>query len=149
MSLHVNARKVREGGVVGADDRPGGSPSGRGDDQVVRPARSSLVSDMNEELGVDLRDRTVVVENGDDRQDVVKEGEAGRSLLSLGHEHTDSQLGRGDGGDRHLVVVADSIVEVGRGAFRTDQERCVEEEPGQGRSWISTTDRMAARSFDH
>ena len=48
------------------------------------------MSDMNEQLGVSLRDRTVVVEDGDYRQDVVKEGEAGRSLLSSGQEHTDS-----------------------------------------------------------
>lgn len=149
MCLDLNAGEIRECCVVGADDRAGGSPRSRGDDQVVRPAGSSLVSDMNEQLGVDLRDSAVVVENGDDRQHVLKEGEAGRSLLSRGQEHTDSQLGCGDGGDRHLVVVVESFVEVGGGAFRVDQECCVKEEPGQGRSSISTTDWMAARSSDH
>lgn len=149
MCLYLNTRKVSEGGGVGADNRPGGSPRSSGDDQVVRPARSSLVSDMNEQLGVDLRNRTVVVEHGDDRHDVVKEGEAGRSLLSRGQEHTDSQLRRGDGGDRRLVVVAHSIVELGCRAFRVDEKGRVKEEPGQGRSSISTTDWMAARSFDH
>ena len=107
------------------------------------------MSDMDEQLGVDLCDRTVVVEHGDDRQDVAKEGEASRSLRSRGKEHTDAQLRGGDGGDRHLVVVADSIVEIYCGALRVDQEGCVKEEPGQGRSSISTTDRMAARSLDH
>ena len=149
MGLHLNARKISEGGVVGADDRAGRSPRSSGDDQVVCPARSSLVSNVDKQLGVDLRDRTVVVEHGDDRQEVVKEGEAGRSPLSRGKEHTDAQLRCGDGGDRYLVVIADSIVEVGCGAFRVDQEGCVKEKPGQGRSSISTTDLLAARSFDH
>jgi hypothetical protein len=45
MCSDLNAREVREGGVVGADDRAGGSPRGCGDDQVMRAARSSLVSD--------------------------------------------------------------------------------------------------------
>ena len=125
MCSDLNAREVREGCVVGADDRAGGSSRSCGDDQVVRPARSSLVPDMNQQLGVDLRDRTVVVEDGDDRQHVLKEGEAGRSLLSGGQEHTDSQLRCSDGGDRHLVVVADGIVELACGAFRVDQECCV------------------------
>ncbi len=122
MCLDLNARKVREGGVIGADDRAGGSPRSCGDGQVVRPARPCLVPDMNEQLGMDLRDRTVVVDDGDDPQHVLKEGEAGRSLLSGGQEHTDSQLRRGDGGDRHLVVVVDGIVELACGAFRVDQE---------------------------
>ena len=145
MCLYLNARKVREGGGVGADDRPGGSSRSGGDDQVVRPARSSLVSDMNEQLGVDLRDRTVVVEHRDDRQDVVKEGQACRSLLSRGQEHTDSQLRHRDGGDRRLVVVAHSIVEFGWGAFRVDQERGVKEEPGQGRSSMAVISDISIR----
>ncbi len=149
MGLDLNAREVSEGGVVGAYDRAGCSPRGSGDDQVVRPARPALVSDMNEQLGVNLRHRAVVVEDGDHGQDVLKKGEAGGSLLSRGHEHTDSKLGGGDGGDRHFVVVTDSIVEVNCRTFRVDQEGCVKEEPGQGRSSTSTTDRTAARSFDH
>lgn len=90
MCSYLNAREVREGGVVGAYDRAGGSPRGSGDDQVVRPARPSLVSDMNEQLGVKLRHCSVVVEDGDHRQDVLKKGEASRSLLSRRQEHTDS-----------------------------------------------------------
>lgn len=112
MCLQLNAREVRECGAVGADDRARGSPSSGGDDQVVRPARSSLASDMNEQLGVDRGDRTVVVEHGDGRQDVVKEGEAGRSLLSRGQEYTDTQLRRRYCGDRYSVVVAEGFVEV-------------------------------------
>ncbi len=149
MRLDLNAWEVSEGGVVRADDSPSSSPCSSGDYQVVRPARSSLASDMHEQLGVDLGNRTVVVEHGDDRQDVVKEGEPGRSLRSRGQQHTDSQLRRGDGGDRNFVVVADSIVEVGCRTLRVDQEGCVEEEPGQGLSSISTTDRAAARSLAH
>jgi len=82
MGLHLNAWEVGEGSVVGADNRAGGSPRRRGDDQIVRPAGSSLLSDVNEQLGVNLRDGTVVVEHGDDRQDVVEEGEAGSPLPS-------------------------------------------------------------------
>lgn len=104
---------------------------------------------MHEQLGVDLGDGSVVVEHGDDRQDVVKEGEPGRSLLSRGQQHTDSQLRRGDGGDGHFVVVADSIVEVFGRTLRIDQEGCVKEEPGQGRSSISMTDRTTVRSLAH
>jgi len=149
MCPDLNAGEVREGCVVGADNRAGGSPGSGGDDQVVRSARSSLVSNMNEQPGVDLRDSTVVVEDGDDRQDLFQESEAGRSLLPRGQEHTNPQLRCGDGGDRHFVVVADCIVEVRRGAFCVNQECGVKEEPGQGRSSISMMDRVAARSSDH
>jgi hypothetical protein len=113
MWLDLNAGEVREGCIVGADNRTGGGLRSCCDDQIVRPAGSSLESDMNEQLGVELRDSAVIVENGDDRQHVLKEGEAGCSLLSRGQEHTDSQLGCGDGGDRYLVVVVESFVEVG------------------------------------
>jgi len=147
--LYLNAWEVGEGSAVGADNRAGGSPRRRGDDQVVRSSGSSLASDMNEQLGVDLRDGTVVVEHGDHRQDVVEEGEAGSSLPSRGQEHADPQLRCGDGGNCNLVVVADGIVEVDRGAFRVDQECRIKKEPGQARSSISTADRMAATSFDH
>lgn len=149
MRLHFHAREVGEGGVVGAQDRPGGSPRSSGDDQIVRPTRPPLVSDMNEQLGVNLCYRAVVVDDGDHSQDVFKKGEAGRSLLSRGQEHTDSELRRGDGGDSDLVVITDSIVEVDCRTFRVDQEGCVKQEPGQGRSSISTTDRTSATSFDH
>ncbi len=39
------------------------------------------MSDVNEQLGVELRYRAVVVEHRDDGQNVVEEGEAGRSVL--------------------------------------------------------------------
>lgn len=90
MSLHFDAREVGEGGVVGAHDGAGSSPRSSGDDQIVRPARPALVSDMNEQLGVNLRHRAVVVDDGDHGQDVLEKGEAGRSPLSRGQEHTDS-----------------------------------------------------------
>jgi len=88
------------------------------------------------------------VEHGHGRQDVDEEGEAVRSALSREQEHADPQFRCGDGGDRRLVV-ADGIFEVDGGAFCVDQEGRAKEEPGQGRSSISTTDRMAATSFDH
>lgn len=90
MRLYLNAWEVSEGGVVGAYDRAGGSPCGSGDDHVVRPPRPSLVSDMNEQLGVNLRHRAVVVEDRDHGQDVLKKGEAGCSLASRRQEYTDS-----------------------------------------------------------
>jgi hypothetical protein len=82
MCLDLNAREVGEGGVVRAYESAASSPSSCGDYQVVRAARSPLVSDVDEQLGVDLRDRTVVVEDRDDREDIVEELEAGGPLLS-------------------------------------------------------------------
>lgn len=90
MSLHLDAWEVGEGGVVGAHDGAGGSPRSSADDQVVRSARPTLVSDMNEQLGVNLCHRAVVVDDGDHGQDVLKKREAGCSLLSRGQEHTDA-----------------------------------------------------------
>ncbi len=90
MCLHLDAWEVSEGAAVGAYDRAGGSPCGRGDDQIVRPARPPLVSDVNEQLGVNRRYGVVVVEEGDHGQDVLEKGETGRSLLSRGKEHPDS-----------------------------------------------------------
>lgn len=90
MRLHLHAREVGEGGVVGAHDGAGGSPRSSSDDQIVRPTRPALMSDMNEQLCVNLCDRAVVVDDGDHGQDIFKKREAGRSLLSRGQEHTDS-----------------------------------------------------------
>lgn len=147
--LDLDAWEVGESGVIRAQDSAGCSPRGSRNDQVVRPPGRSLASDMDQQLGMGLCDSTVVVEDGDDREDAFKERKAGRSLLPRGEEHADSQFGCSDGGDGDLVVVADSIVEVGCRAFGVDQEGRVTEEPGQGRSSISTTARMAARSFGH
>lgn len=107
------------------------------------------MADVNEQLRVNLCHRAVVVDDGDHGQDILEKREAGRSLLSRGQEHTDSELRRGDGGDRNLVVVADRIVQVGSRTFRVNQKGCVKEKPGQSRSSISTTDRTSARSFVH
>lgn len=90
MRLHLHAREVGEGGVVGAHDGEGGSPRSSGDDQIVRRARPALVSNMNEQLRVNLCHRAVVVDDGDHGQDLFKKREASRSLLSRGQEHTDS-----------------------------------------------------------
>lgn len=82
MGMYLNAWEVGEGAVVGADDRAGSGPRGGGDDQIVGAAGLSLVADMNEQLGVNLRHRTVVVEDRDYGQDVLEKGEARCSLPS-------------------------------------------------------------------
>jgi hypothetical protein len=148
MRLNLNSGQVGKCRFVGSHDGAAYGPCGGGDDQVVRAPGPSLASDMYEQLGMDLRDCTVVVEDGNDLQDVAEEGNAGGTVLARGQEHTNSQLGCGDSGHRNLVVIGDGVVEGLSRSFGVDEKGRVEEKPGQVRSSISTTDRTAARSCD-
>lgn len=66
VGLNLDPGEVSEGGLVGAHYGAGGRPRRRGDDEVVGSARPPLASNVNEQLGMSLSDRTVVVEEGDD-----------------------------------------------------------------------------------
>ena len=82
MRLNLNSGQVGKCGFVGSHDGAAYGPCGGRDDQVVRAPGPSLASDMYEQLGMDLRDCTVVVEDGNDVQDVVEEGNAGGTVLA-------------------------------------------------------------------
>lgn len=126
MGLNLNSGKVGKCGLVGAHDGAACGPCRGGDDQVMRAPGPSLASDMYEQLGVDPRDGTVVVEDGNDLQDLVEEGKASGTVLARGQEHTNSQLGCGDGGDRNLVVIGDGVVEGMSRSFGVDEKGRVE-----------------------
>lgn len=145
---NLNPGEVGEGGVVGAHNGAACGPRGGGDDQVVRAPGPSLASDMNHQLSMDISDFTVVVQHGDDLQDVLEEGEAGCPVRARGQKYAGSELCCGDRGDGDLVVIADGVVERTSRTFGVDEKGRVEEEPGQ-RSSSSTTDRTAAKSCNH
>jgi hypothetical protein len=52
-----------------------------------------------------------------------------------------AELGDGDGGDGDVVLVGNHLVQAPPGTVGVDEERRVEQEPGQGRSSISTSRR--------
>ncbi len=146
MRSNLHPGQVGEGRLVGAHDRPSRGPRGGGDDQVVRTTGPALAPYVDEELGVDLGHRLVVVENGNHLQEVFEEGEAGSPVVAGRKHDPDPQLGHRDRGDRDVVVVSDGLVEGGTRAIGVDQEGRVEEELAQGRCSSSTADRTSDRS---
>lgn len=103
--------KIAVGGAVGGDDLTLGRIGGRGDDQIVCSSGPALAAREGEELGVGGGNRVVVVDDGDDVDDVVDEGLTVRAVRVIGEVDSDQELGDGDGRDRHVVIIGDQAVE--------------------------------------
>lgn len=107
----TNAGKCFERSAVRSHHGSPGAPRGRGDDQIVRSARLSLLTHMEQELGMLRRDTDVVVEDGKRRGDRVDEVLSARSAGAPRHEDANLELGDGDGRDRYVVVIGDELLE--------------------------------------
>jgi len=95
---------------------------------------------------VGSRHRDVVVDNRNDVSDIIDELLTGLAVSLVGQSHTDEKLCDRDGGNGHLVVIVDCLVELKPGAVGVDEEGGVEQKPAQGRSSIwsrSWTEAMA------
>lgn len=99
--------KLAVGGDVSGDDFTLGRLGGGGDDQIVGSSWPALAAHVGEKLGVRGGDRVVVVDDGDDVDDVVDEGLTVRPVGLIGEMDSDQQLGNGDGRNRRLVVIGD------------------------------------------
>lgn len=126
MVADLDAREVRKSQLVGAQDlSPRGLGSGR-DDQIVCTTRRALSADMDQQFGVRLRDRLVVVDDRDRRQDIVEEGKTISLASARGQHDANPQLGHGDGRDRDLVIIVDGLRRACARAVGVDEERGVE-----------------------
>lgn len=111
MISQLNAWEGFERSTVCSHHSPPGGPSGRGDDQVVCPARPSLLTHMEQKLGVRRCDADVVVEDWKRRGDSVEEVLSARSSGARRHVDADLELGDRDGRDRRVVIIGDQLVE--------------------------------------
>jgi hypothetical protein len=138
--------KITVGGAVSGHDLTLGRLGGGGDDQIVGSSWLALAAHEGEELGVGGGNRFVVVEDGDDVDDVVDEGLTVGPVGVIGEVGPDQELGDGDGGDRRVVIIGDHVVEGRTRAVGVDQEGGVEEESAQGRFSISRSSRAEVTS---
>jgi hypothetical protein len=132
-----DAGKVLEGGGVSREDSAAGSPRGGGDDQVVRSSWETLPPDGYEQLSVGGGDVEVIGQDLERRRDVIHERLALSALLPVSQLDPNQQLGHGDRRDGDVVVVGNELVKVVARPLGVDQERGVEQEPGQDRSSTS------------
>jgi hypothetical protein len=92
------------------------------------------------------RDRRVVVEDRYVRRDVRDEPLSRAAMPAAAQLDTYEKLGDGNRGDGNVVVIVDEVIEGRPGPVGIDQERRVEQEPGQERSSTSSSCRSDARS---
>jgi hypothetical protein len=92
--------------VSGDDLSSSGSGSG-GDEEVVRATRPAAATDVGQQCPVHPGDVEVVGLDRDRVQYGRDERGATTTPLAVGQLDPDRQLGRGDRGDRHVVLVAD------------------------------------------
>lgn len=138
--------KLAVGGAVGGDDFTLGRLGGGGDDQIVGSSGPALAAHVGEKLGVGGGYRDVVVDDGDDIDDVVDEGLTVWPVGLIGEMDSDQQLGDGDGRDRRFVVIGDQLIECRSRAVGVDKEGGVEKESAQGRCSISRSSRTEVTS---
>jgi len=138
--------EIAVGGAVSGDDLTLGRLGGGGDDQLVGSSGPALAAHEGEEFGVGGGDRFVVVDDGEDVDDVVDEGVPVGPVGVIGEVDPDQQLGDGNGGDRRVVIIGDHLVEGRSRPVSVDQEGGVEEESAQGRFSISRRSRADVMS---
>lgn len=123
--------EIGERRIVGGDNRPVGSHSSCSDLEIMRAPGPTLTSDGDKELRMRLGDIYVVVDQRDGCKNIVEKALPAGSRLALGELDTHLQLGDGDGGDRHVVVVGYHLVEVIAGTFGVNEKCRIKEQPGQ------------------
>ncbi len=82
---------------------------------------------------MDFSHLDVVVDDGNDLEDVDEEGLPAETPTFVSEDGTNAKLGDGDGGDGHVVIVVDDRIQCVARTFGADQQRGVEEEAAHSR----------------
>lgn len=115
------SRQLVEGAFVSAYELASARDGSGSDDEVVRAALPASTSDVGQETRVHTSDVDVVALDGNRTQDRLRVCRAARPAAPIGELHPDEELGDGDGRNRHVVGVADLLLERRRIAFRSDE----------------------------
>jgi hypothetical protein len=138
--------EIRESSLISGEDSSLRGQSGGCDHEVMSTPGPTLLADDNEQVRMGLGDVNVVVDHGNVCEDVVEKRQAPDPRLTPGKLNTDPKLSDGDGSDGYVVVGVDGLVELATGTFDIDEERGVEQQPCQLRSFTVTRSRPAAHS---
>lgn len=109
-------------------------------------SRRALATHLHQQASMRLGDRDVVRDHRDGLEDVFDERRSAGSRLATCEKGADAQLGDRDGGDGNVIVIGDRLVQAIAAPVGIDEERRVEEQPGQDRSSISSNRRVDERS---
>jgi hypothetical protein len=104
-------------------------------------SRTALFTDGKEELGMGFGNAKVVLKKWDRGEYIIEELMTARTGLATGQFDAHPQFGNRDGRDCHVVIIVDHLVELASRALGIDEERGVEQEPCQLRTWTVTRSR--------
>ena len=105
MASDSNTGKIGKRRVVSGHDHSICRPSGRCDNQVMRPSGSSLTSHGDEKLRMGFCDIEVVVDDRDRRDDVFDEALSFSTRRIPSELGSDYQLSDRDRRDRDVIIV--------------------------------------------
>ena len=111
------------------------------------PPQATRSSRVREQAGVDASDLQVVLLDWNGRENSFDEGGTAPPVPRIGELDSNQQLGRGDGGNRDVVLVVDQTLDGVAHALGSDKNRRVENQPFQERSSTPRRARIAWRSW--